>query len=219
MIRGCVFDAFGTLFRIVLPQELASHSLAQEILLLCRQKQLEYSWIYGLMDTYMPFEQLTQMALEFAFDKLKINDILLMQKLQGSFFTPQYYDDVPEVLTHLNTQKIAKVILSNGSSKMLSKVLAHTAITDQFDKVLSAEAAQTFKPNKTVYQLATKALRFPKDEILFVSSNQWDIAGAANYGFQTAWVNRDKLLAEPIIKGKVHYEFESLKSLMELKLM
>jgi 2-haloacid dehalogenase len=29
-----------------------------------------------------------------------------------------------------------------------------------------------------------------KSEVLFVSSNGWDIAGAAGFGFETAWVNR-----------------------------
>jgi 2-haloacid dehalogenase len=39
-------------------------------------------------------------------------------------------------------------------------------------------------------------------DVLFVSSNGWDAAGAAGYGFQTVWVNRggapmDRLYAKP----------------------
>ena len=30
----------------------------------------------------------------------------------------------------------------------------------------------------------------PAEEVLFVSSNGWDAAGASGYGFVTAWVNR-----------------------------
>ena len=41
-----------------------------------------------------------------------------------------------------------------------------------------------------------------RDEVLFVSSNGWDAAGAAHYGFRTVWVNRagepvDRLPARP----------------------
>ena len=40
------------------------------------------------------------------------------------------------------------------------------------------------------------------EEVLFVSSNGWDAAAAAAYGFQTVWVNRagepmDRLPAKP----------------------
>ena len=31
------------------------------------------------------------------------------------------------------------------------------------------------------------------DEVVFVSSNRWDIMGAASFGFRPVWVNRAKM--------------------------
>ena len=39
-------------------------------------------------------------------------------------------------------------------------------------------------------------IAFKKDEVLFISSNGWDIAGAASFGFKTLWINRLNLPAD-----------------------
>jgi len=48
----------------------------------------------------------------------------------------------------------------------------------------------TFKPLPKVYDLAIDALGVKADEIAFVSSNRWDLAGAANARLKPIWVNR-----------------------------
>jgi 2-haloacid dehalogenase len=61
-----------------------------------------------------------------------------------------------------------------------------------------------FKPDARVYALVPARLGVPAEETLFVSSNGWDAAGAALFGFRTVWVNRtgappDRLPAAPDI--------------------
>jgi len=41
-----------------------------------------------------------------------------------------------------------------------------------------------------VYELGPRAFRAPAREILFVSSNAWDVAGAKAFGYRTCWCNR-----------------------------
>jgi 2-haloacid dehalogenase len=41
-----------------------------------------------------------------------------------------------------------------------------------------------------VYQLAETHLDIRREEIGFVSSNCWDVAGAKAFGFQVFWLNR-----------------------------
>ena len=70
------------------------------------------------------------------------------------------------------------------------------------DAVLSVEEVGIFKPAKVVYDLVGKHLGTAPTEVLFVSSNGWDAAAAAGYGFHTVWVNRagepmDRLPARP----------------------
>ena len=49
-----------------------------------------------------------------------------------------------------------------------------------------------------VYEMAPRALGLTAGEIVFVSSNGWDVAGAAAYGFTTCWCNRANAPAEEL---------------------
>jgi 2-haloacid dehalogenase len=83
-------------------------------------------------------------------------------------------------------------ILSNGSPRMLEAVVEHVGLKSAFAALISADRVRTYKPSPTVYQLAVEALELKKGEIGFVSSNYWDVAGAAAFGFQAFWLNRFK---------------------------
>jgi 2-haloacid dehalogenase len=62
------------------------------------------------------------------------------------------------------------------------------------DQVLSVEEVGIYKPHPKVYQLAVDRLGVPAGRICFLSSNGWDAAGAAQFGFRAIWINR---AAEP----------------------
>ena len=81
-------------------------------------------------------------------------------------------------------------ILSNGSPDMLNGAVESAGVGDVLDDVLSVEDVGIFKPAHVVYDLVGKRFECSRDEVLFVSSNGWDAAGATGYGFVTAWVNR-----------------------------
>jgi 2-haloacid dehalogenase len=90
----------------------------------------------------------------------------------------------------LKTKGFATAILSNGSTDMLAAAVDGAKLHDVLDRVLSVDAVRAFKPPLHVYDLALDALGARADEIAFVSSNRWDVAGAANRGLKPIWVNR-----------------------------
>ena len=99
-------------------------------------------------------------------------------------------------------------ILSNGTPAMLKAGVDSAGIGDSLDAVLSIEDVGIYKPHPSVYQLACDRLGLERDRICFVSSNGWDVAGAATFGFQTVWLNRfeqerDRLPGEPrlVLRG------------------
>jgi 2-haloacid dehalogenase len=49
---------------------------------------------------------------------------------------------------------------------------------------------KTYKPSPRVYALGPELLKLPARQILFVSSNSWDVAGAKAFGYQVCWCNR-----------------------------
>ena len=69
-------------------------------------------------------------------------------------------------------------------------------IGGDLDAVLSVDAIRIYKPSPEVYALATGHFKSAPSEVVFVSSNRWDVMGAAAFGFRTAWVNRAKMPEE-----------------------
>jgi len=49
---------------------------------------------------------------------------------------------------------------------------------------------KTYKPSPLVYALGPETLGVSAGELLFVSSNGWDVAGAKAFGYQVVWCNR-----------------------------
>ncbi|MEL7012797.1 MAG: HAD-IA family hydrolase, partial [Pseudomonadota bacterium] len=109
---------------------------------------------------------------------------------------------VPAMLEALKASGKNTAILSNGSPDMLDGAVSSAGIRPVLDDMLSVESVGVFKPASVVYDLVGKRFGCAKDEVLFVSSNGWDAAAAAGYGFRTVWVNRagepmDRLPAKP----------------------
>ena len=81
-------------------------------------------------------------------------------------------------------------ILSNGSPRMLAAAVRSSGLEGRLAHVLSVDAVRTYKPSRVVYELGTRAFALPAEDILFVSSNGWDVAGAKAFGYRTCWCNR-----------------------------
>ena len=73
---------------------------------------------------------------------------------------------------------------------MIDAAVMNAGINDVIDHQLSVESVGVFKPDARVYQLAVDSLQIESKHIAFMSSNAWDAAGAAHFGFTVAWVNR-----------------------------
>jgi 2-haloacid dehalogenase len=56
--------------------------------------------------------------------------------------------------------------------------------------VISVDSVRAYKPHRSCYALVEPALSVPKNEVLFVSSNSFDVAGAKAFGFEVAWIRR-----------------------------
>ena len=73
---------------------------------------------------------------------------------------------------------------------MLASAVQSAGLAPLLDAVLSVDAAGVFKTSPRTYALVTAALDCGSEEVVFVSSNRWDVAGAAAFGFGAVWVNR-----------------------------
>ena len=74
--------------------------------------------------------------------------------------------------------------------KCLLPGVNNSGLENLIDSILSVEEVGVFKPDPRVYQLAVEQLKTETGNILFFSSNAWDVCGSVHFGFQTVWINR-----------------------------
>lgn len=203
-IKACVFDAYGTLFDFNSAAERSRDVLGDkvdELSAVWRTKQLQYTWLRGLMGKHAPFWQVTGEALDYALDTLGIEDPVLRQRLMDLYLRIEAFPEVVDVLKALKDGGMKTAILSNGSPDMLAAAVENTGTGPYLDAVLSVEDVGVFKPDPRVYQLAVDRLGVAPSEICFMSSNGWDAVGAAAFGFRVVWINRYKQPAERLPAG------------------
>jgi len=198
MVKALVFDAYGTLFdvRSVLNRcEDVFPGHGSDLTGLWRAKQLEYTWLRSLMGRYEDFWQVTQNGLVFGCRSLG----LAPSQDQIDYLMQAYLalEPFPEIAAALDAlDGLPCSILSNGTPTMLQSVVHSAGLESRFQHILSVDEVRIYKPSPVVYRLAEDRLGIRREEIGFVSSNCWDVAGAKAFGFQTFWLNRQKAPAE-----------------------
>lgn len=210
LISTCIFDAYGTLFDVSAAAREAATEPGNEALAAVwpqvaadwRNKQLQYSWLRAVARKHVDFWQVTKDGLDWALENAGLSDEALRDRLLKLYWGLSPYPEVPAMLTELKQRGIQTGILSNGSPEMLRGAVESAGIGHLLDAVLSVEEVGVYKPHDLVYEMVESRFICERGEVLFVSSNGWDAAGAANYGYQTAWVNRtgepmDRLYAQP----------------------
>jgi len=198
-ITTCVFDAYGTLFDVAAAARQAAAKpeypqLQDTWMALAnhwRLKQLQYTWLRAITDTHTDFWEVTQNGLDWALEATGLaGDAALRKRLLDLYWELQAYPEVPTMLQALKDGGMNTAILSNGSPDMLNGAVQSAGVGNVLDDVLSVQDVGIFKPDARVYDLVGQRFGCARNEVLFVSSNGWDAAGASGYGFVTAWVNR-----------------------------
>jgi 2-haloacid dehalogenase len=194
--RAFVFDAYGTLFDV--HAAIARHRAqcgadADRLSDLWRTKQLEYTWTLTLAGRYEDFWTLTRRALDYAMARYPSVTQDLKPSLLDAYFSLDAFADAAPCLAALRARGQRTAILSNGSPQMLDAAVDNAGLRPMLDAVFSVDAIRIYKPRGEVYALATDGLSVAPEDVVFVSSNRWDVMGAATFGFTAVWVNRSRM--------------------------
>jgi 2-haloacid dehalogenase len=198
-LKAFAFDAYGTLFDVLSVTALCERlfpgrgaALAQ----LWRLKQLQYSMLRSLMGRHRDFWRLTEDGLVYACKSLGLELTAdARAALLDAYLVLAAFPDVKPGLEALKRQGLRLAVLSNGEPRMLEAAARSAGILPLLDHIVSVEEVKIFKPSPRVYNLATERLGVRNAELGFVSSNSWDVAGAASAGLTTLWIQRSA--AEP----------------------
>lgn len=222
MIKAVLFDAFGTLFdvhSVALRAEQLFPGQGPALSQAWRDKQIELSRLVSMSDEgahYLPFWELTRAALRHAAQRLGLALAAEAEAaLMNEYRHLSAFPEVAQVLAALRQRGLPTGILSNGDPEMLDIATKSAGFTPLLGHVLSAHAVRRYKTDPAVYALGPQALGLPAAQILFVSSNGWDVLGATWYGYRTLWINRGNTPPEPI-GPRPHHTGSTLRALLTL---
>ena len=192
-IKAIIFDAYGTLFDVNSAAEKCKDKIGDKWEVFAnhwRTTQLEYTWLRNLMKRHKDFWQVTEDSLDksmkaYEIDSSMKNELLDLYKILSTF------KEVPEVLKSIKEKNFKLAILSNGTPSLLKELVKSNNLENIFDDIFSIEEVRVYKPDSKVYDIPIKKYQIQKQEVIFLSSNTWDVSGGGNYGYNSIWVNRN----------------------------
>lgn len=191
-IQAVVFDAYGTLYDVQSVADITEETFpgyGEIITQVWRIKQLEYTWLRSLMGRYADFAAVTRDALAYTLNCLGLEyDDASFARIMDKYVHLDLYPDALLALEAMAEKKLA--ILSNGSPDMLNALVRNSGLRPILDAVISVDANRIFKPAPQAYALIETTLKIPPRDVLFISSNPWDVCGAKAFGLNVAWIER-----------------------------
>ena len=129
---------------------------------------------------------------------------------------PAFPDSAPALLALHNRYKLA--IISNIDDDLFAMSAPRLGV--QFDWIITAQQAQSYKPALHNFQMAMARIGVPPRHILHVAQSLYhDIAPARSLGLSTVWVNRRQAQpgwgATPPAQAQPDAEVPDLRTLAE----
>ena len=190
------FDVYGTLIDTNGVVSLLEESIgekAKDFSQTWRDKQLEYSFRRGLMQTYDDFAVCTRQALDYTclFCRVALTQEQ-KDRLLERYRTLAPFKDAEAALSGLKSAGFRLYAFSNGCAEAVETLLAAAGMRGFFMGVVSVDEVKTFKPDPAVYNHFLRKAGVTGDSAWLISGNPFDIIGAVSAGMRAAWVRRSE---------------------------
>lgn len=193
-IKVLIFDAYGTLFDVNSAAKKISLDIGddwEDFANYWRTTQLEYTWLRSLMRRHKNFWSITKESLEKAMNLYNIHSSR-KEELLNLYKVLDVFPEVKYTLNYFKKNNFKISILSNGTPDLIKELVDKNELGDYIDDIFSIEEVGVYKPDPKVYEIPIKKYNIKKNEVMFFSSNTWDISGAGNFGYKCVWINRNK---------------------------
>ena len=199
MKKAVFFDMNETLLNLsLLKVQFDKHFDDKYVLKYWFTKLLYSSTIMGIMDEYINFGELADVALENLFlENNKPLSSKIKAEILGEFRKLPAYEDVRPALDILRENDIRVIAVSNSSLAMIKEQLTNAGIIDLFDCYYSVDNVEKYKPFKDIYLSAAKQEGLKTEDIVMVATHDWDLFGAKKAGLSTAYIKRKEEIYHP----------------------
>ncbi|MGD1169834.1 haloacid dehalogenase type II [Mycobacterium seoulense] len=151
-----------------------------------------YSMSATLTDNYVKFSTLAQGVLRMIgrIHGVEVSDDDLL-RLKTGLLTMPAHPDAAEGLTRLRDNGFRLVTLTNSPPNPDGPTaLQSSGLAGFFERQLSVDACQAFKPAPVVYRYVCETLGVAPSDCMMVAAHVWDTLGAQNAGFSAALITR-----------------------------
>lgn len=108
------------------------------------------------------------------------------------------HPEVTEALQMLRNAGLRLATLTNSPPAVLKDQLTNAGLIDLFERTLSVDSTQRFKPAPETYRYAATELGVETSDLRLVAAHDWDIAGAMRAGCAGAFVARPGMVLGPL---------------------
>jgi 2-haloacid dehalogenase len=161
-----------------------------------RTKLFFYMMYNSLIDDgFIPLDELSRRSTLALTGAMKID--LKPADADGILALLGELDVYPDVLP--GVQKMRELGYQLVPHTQLSYRILKTALLDRFkwDRYFTSETFGLYKPHRNIYLKAIASMGLDRSEVIYVTTNQFDVFGAKGMGFRTAWVGRWNEQLEP----------------------
>jgi 2-haloacid dehalogenase len=214
------FDVFGTLisvrnssygaFERILADAGAPHVDVQAFWEYWEHRNITHYW-----EPYRSYREICELSLAETFEHFGVaGEGRLIERYFETFPRFFLYDDVTRTLDLLSRRYRLAVV-----SNIDDDLLALTPLRREFDLVCTAQRAEGYKPDGTLFRYLIDHAGCEKSEILHAGQSQYtDLVGGKPLGLTIAWINRRHIpLDESVPRPDFIFEdIQSLTGLLEI---
>jgi 2-haloacid dehalogenase len=164
----------------------------EDLLPLWFTMMLHYSLVDTLTNNYRGFSQIGVAVLMMIGEKqgIDIDRRSAEDAIVEPFLHLPAHPDVKPSLEKLAASDIEIVSLTNSTADGVTTQFESAEIIQYFDRRISTEEVQAFKPDPRTYAHALKTVNVAPSDVLMVAAHAWDLMGASKAGMQTAFIRR-----------------------------
>ncbi len=141
---------------------------------------------------YRPFDQLAAAALDMTAEQLGLAAVPAAgrARITAELMTLPLHADVKPALERLRAAEVRVAVLTNSTERAVRAQMEANGVADRFERLLSADAVERYKPDAKAYEYAARKLGVKPKRVLLVAAHGWDCAGALAAGCRAAFVRR-----------------------------
>ena len=198
-IRAVVFDTYGTVCDFYGPFKRRFEQLALDKGVACDAGAMAIAW-RGAYVVSSFTQAVTRSEFRPLVESQRANLVKVLEEHFPAPVTEQEVDDIvatwdrldawPDAVEGLQKLKELAVIapLSNGNFIDMVNTARYTGLP--WDLILGSSVSRCYKPHPDIYLKSIEALNMQPQDVCMVAAHQSDLAYAASFGMQTAFVRR-----------------------------